>query len=104
MVHPTPLYRHGDTLVAPTTGVPEGATRRADLHLSPAPHPGAGPHIQELGAAHLFEHGGALYLQVTAPHATLVDAHHRSMRLPGGTYHVWTQRADPTARPHVLLD
>ena len=87
-----PLYRHGDVLVAAVPALPAGAVPRPDLILAHGEVTGHSHRIREAGAARLFTHGHTIYLNVTAPTATLVHEEHRPIILRTGVYRVWQQR------------
>jgi hypothetical protein len=98
MPTPSPLYRHGDVLLAAVAALPMGATPILGLTLAHGEVTGHSHRIHEAGAAQLFRQGTFTYLLVTAAKATLVHEEHRPIELPAGVYRVWQQREyTPTA-------
>mgnify|MGYP003348340814 CR=1 FL=1 len=87
-----PLYRHGDLLVESTTALPEHTRRLQHLVLAEGELTGHSHRIAEREAAVLFEAGHEMYLDITAPQATLVHQEHGPIELPRGLYRVWRQR------------
>ena len=88
----TPLYRHGDVLIGAVASLPAGVVPQAGLILAHGEVTGHSHRIREVGAARLFNDGRRIYLQVTAPSATLIHEEHRPITLPMGVYRVWQQR------------
>ena len=101
---PTPLYRHGDVLIALVPGLPLGARPRSDLVLAHGEFSGHRHRVAEPTAARLFSHGEQTFLQVTAERATVVHEEHRPIELPRGTYRVWQQREYTPERVRIVLD
>ncbi|OON68347.1 hypothetical protein [Hymenobacter sp. CRA2] len=88
----TPLYRHGDVLIAAVPALPASAVPQPGLVLAHGEVTGHSHRIREIGAARLFNDGRRIYLHITAPTATLVHEEHRPITLPAGVYSVWQQR------------
>ncbi|PYE52809.1 hypothetical protein [Deinococcus yavapaiensis] len=101
---PTPLYRHGDVLIALVPALPLGARPRPDLVLAPDEFGGHRHRVAEPTAARLFSHGDLTFLQVTAERATVIHEDHRPIELPRGTYRVWQQREYTPERVRIVLD
>lgn len=86
------MWRHGDVLIAATPQIPEQARRRAGSVLAHGEITGHSHRFADPAAAELWEHGGQLFVRVTAPSATLIHEEHRALSLPQGVYRVWMQR------------
>ncbi len=86
------MYRHGDVLIAATEALPQSAKRRPTQTIAWGEVTGHSHRIAEPGAAEVWESGGALFLRVTTPRATLVHEEHRPIVLAQGLYRVWFQR------------
>lgn len=100
----TALYRHGDVLIGAVPALPAGAVPQPDLVLAHGEATGHAHRIREASAARLFRHGPMLYLQVSAPAATLVHEEHRPIVLPAGVYRVWQQREYSPEAIRTVID
>ena len=87
-----PLYRHGDLLIESAQEIPEGCRRLQHLVLAEGELTGHSHRVAERGAGVLFQGMNAMFLQVTAPTATLVHQEHGPISLTQGVYRVWRQR------------
>ena len=86
------LYRHGDLLVARAEKLPDKKRKLHHLVLAEGELTGHSHRIAERDAAVLYQSFGDLYLDVTAPSATLVHQEHGPIPLERGLYRVWRQR------------
>ncbi len=86
------MWRHGDVLIAAVEAVPAGATPRHGATLAYGEITGHSHRVAEPAAAQLWEARGVLFMEVTAPTATVIHEEHKPITLPRGTYRVWMQR------------
>jgi hypothetical protein len=89
------MYRQGDVLLVPATGVPAGAEKVARdngrLVLALGEATGHAHAVETLGAE-LFSSTADRYLKVPSTGASLVHEEHGTIKLPEGTYKVVLQR------------
>lgn len=96
------LYRHGDVLISQVVALPAGSQpvklKQGDgVTLAYGEITGHSHRIQQTNAAQLWVQdkgvqGSEMFLEVTAPSATLVHEEHHAIELPKGVYRVWKQR------------
>jgi hypothetical protein len=86
------MWRQGDVFMAAVDTIPAGATARPHCVLAEGELTGHSHRIDQPGVARLYEHGGSLYLEVTAASATVVHQEHKPITLLRGCYRVWGQR------------
>jgi hypothetical protein len=86
------MWRHGDVLIAPTSSIPQSAKPRPNVVLAYGEITGHSHRVKEPGSADVWEHGGMLFLRVTADKATIVHEEHKPIVLTRGIYRVWMQR------------
>jgi hypothetical protein len=98
------LYRHGDVLVDQIDEIPVDVVERPHLVLAEGEMTGHSHRIAESCAAELFQAGGAMYLRVTAPTATLIHQEHGPVVLPQGDYRVWCQREYSPKEIRIVRD
>jgi hypothetical protein len=86
------LYRHGDVLISQVATLPNGAQKRDGVTLAYGEITGHSHRIRQTNAAQLWAQGNEMFLEVTAPSATLIHEEHQAIELPRGIYRVWKQR------------
>jgi hypothetical protein len=91
------LYRHGDVLISQVATLPNGAQKRDGVTLAYGEITGHSHRIRQTNGAQLWlqdrgAQGNEMFLEVTAPSATLVHEEHQAIELPRGIYRVWKQR------------
>lgn len=102
------LYRHGDVLLQSVQAPPAAIRRLPHLILAHGETTGHTHRIAEQQSAALY-HSSANndaehFLQVTAPHATLLHEEHGPIRLPAGWYRVWQQREYAPGQIRTVID
>jgi hypothetical protein len=98
------LWRHGDVLIAAVRSMPSGARPRPGSVLVHGELTGHSHRLADPQGARLWEGGGSLWLEVTAPAATIVHQEHRPLTLPRGLYRVWTQREYAPGQVRRVVD
>ena len=98
----SPLYRHGDVLIAQVATLPKGAQllkskQGETATLAYGEITGHSHRIRQSNAAQMWlqdrgPQGSEMFLEITAPSATLVHEEHQAIELPRGIYRVWKQR------------
>lgn len=86
------MWRHGDVLIAPAPFIPHDAKPRPNVVLAYGEVTGHSHRVKEHDAADVWEHGGMLFLRVTADEATIFHEEHKPVVLRRGIYRVWMQR------------
>jgi hypothetical protein len=86
------MWRHGDVLIAPVSELPALARRRMGSVLAYGEITGHSHRFADPSAVELWEHGGQLFVRVTADVATVIHEEHHPISLPQGVYRVWKQR------------
>jgi hypothetical protein len=86
------LYRHGDVLIRRISNLPRGVQQHQGTTLAHGEVTGHSHRIERANLVQLWHQGNNLFLEVTAPSATLVHEEHKPIELPQGLYRVWKQR------------
>ncbi len=86
------MWRRGDVLIAPTPSIPVAASMRPGTVLAYGEITGHSHRVDNPHSAEAWEHGGVLFLKVTADNATIIHEEHHPITLPRGLYRVWMQR------------
>ncbi|HEY1379146.1 MAG TPA: hypothetical protein VGF55_20255 [Gemmataceae bacterium] len=98
------LWRQGDVFIATVPAVPADAIPRPHCVLAEGEVTGHSHRVDQPGAARLFAHPTAMYLEVTAAAATIVHQEHSPVTLPRGVYRVWRQREYSPEAIRVVRD
>jgi hypothetical protein len=102
----TPLYRHGDVLIAKVNALPAGAQsvqsqQGKTVTLAYGEVTGHSHRIRQTNDAQLWQSGSEMFLEITGNSATLIHEEHKAIDLPKGFYRVWKQRE---YRPDAYVD
>ena len=98
------LFRHGDVLIQKVTRLPKTVERLSHRTLAHGELTGHSHRIQEKEGVVLWQSAKELFLQIEAPHATVVHQEHAPIELPKGVYRVWRQREYTPQRIVIVRD
>lgn len=98
------LCRHGDLLIQTVSELPKDVQRLRHRTLAHGELTGHSHQIRESKLVALWQSASELFLEVEAPHATVVHQEHAPIELPQGIYRVWRQREYTPERIVVVRD
>ena len=102
-VSSTPMWRHGDVMIAAIPALPDETILLPTKVLSYGEVTGHSHRIEDPKTAEVYEGNGLRYVRVTAREARLIHEEHLPIVLPQGAYRFWHQREyTPTAIVRVV--